>query len=279
MNEKLKQKSSNSNNINNKMKNKSPLRYPGGKTRACKVLETTIKEKFNLDDFDNLISPFFGGGSFEFHMQNNYNLNLIVNDKFKPLYNFWKICKTKNKDLCKKLYDNRQNITKEDFLSFRQTIMDEENNLNQAYMYFIINRCSFSGATLSGGFSEEALNKRFTKSSIDRVKVLKLSKLSLNNLDFEDFINENIGERNLIFLDPPYYLEKKSNLYGNNGDMHEHFDHKKLYECISVRNNWIMTYNNCEYIKDLYKDFEIIETSWSYGMNKSKESSEIIIIG
>ena len=45
------------------------------------------------------------------------------------------------------------------------------------------------------------------------------------------------------------------------------------------KKNWFMTYNNCEYIKDLYKDFKIIETSWSYGMNKSKKSSEIVIIG
>lgn len=40
-----------------------------------------------------------------------------------------------------------------------------------------------------------------------------------------------------------------------------------------------MTYNNNDYIKDLYKDFKIIETSWCYSMNKSKMSSEIVIIG
>jgi hypothetical protein len=40
-----------------------------------------------------------------------------------------------------------------------------------------------------------------------------------------------------------------------------------------------MTYNNCDYIKKLYKNFKIIETAWSYGMNKSKKSSEIVIIG
>ena len=40
-----------------------------------------------------------------------------------------------------------------------------------------------------------------------------------------------------------------------------------------------MTYNNCDYIRKLYKGYKIIETSWSYGMNKTKESSEIVIIG
>ena len=61
--------------------------------------------------------------------------------------------------------------------------------------------------------------------------------------------------------------------------MHNTFDHDKLFRCISKKRNWIMTYNNCDYIKELYKDFQLIETSWSYGMNKCKKSSELVIIG
>lgn len=259
--------------------NSSPLRYPGGKTRACKKLETIMKEHFNISDFDNLISPFFGGGSFEFHIQNNYQLNIIANDKFTPLYNFWYISKNNKEKLCDELTKNIDMIDKDDFTSLREQIMEEKNILNQSVMYFIINRCSFSGATLSGGFSLEASKKRFTKSSIERIKKLNLRRFNIYNLDYEDFINTNQDTKNLIFLDPPYYLEKASTLYGNNGDMHDTFDHNKLYKCLSTKQNWFMTYNNCEYIKNLYKDFKIIETSWSYGMNKSKKSSEIVIIG
>ena len=90
--------------------------------------------------------------------------------------------------------------------------MNEENNLIQAVLYFIINRCSFSGSTLSGGFSLEASKKRFTKSSVDRIKKLDLSNFTINNLDFEIFINKNDKSSHLIFLDPPYYLGKKSTL-------------------------------------------------------------------
>ena len=39
-----------------------------------------------------------------------------------------------------------------------------------------------------------------------------------------------------------------------------------------------LTYNDDEYIRGLYKDFIIIDASWAYGMNKSKKSSEIIIV-
>jgi len=261
------------------LKNKSPLRYPGGKTRACKPLDIILKEHFNTNSFQNIVSPFFGGGSFEFYIQNNYHLQIIANDKFQPLYNFWNICKSNKKDLCDELYKKIGNVDKEIFTEHRKKIMNENDKLLQAIMYFIINRCSFSGATLSGGFSLEASTKRFTTSSIDRIKKLNLSHFEIYNLDFEEFIDKNNKTDNLLFLDPPYYLKKKSKLYGKNGDMHDNFDHDKLYKCLSTKQNWFMTYNNCDYIKKLYKDFKIIETSWSYGMNKSKKSSEIVIIG
>jgi len=262
-----------------KINNKSPLRYPGGKTRACKYLEPIITEHFDIQKFKNIVSPFFGGGSFEFYMQNKYNLNIIANDKFEPLYNFWNICRINKEVLCDRLYESIDNITKQTFLDFREQIINETNKVTKAFMYFVINRCSFSGATLSGGFSLEASKKRFTKSSVDRVKALNLSNFIISNYDFEEFIRQNDNKNSLIFLDPPYYLEKKSTLYGKNGDMHEKFDHDRLFKCISTKKNWIMTYNNCEYIKDLYCNFKILETGWSYGMNKSKKSSEIVIIG
>lgn len=261
------------------MNNKSPLRYPGGKTRACKTLDTILKEHFDLSLFNTIVSPFFGGGSFEFYIQNTYHLNIIANDKFIPLYHFWISCKFNNALLCEALKEKINMIDKETFTNMRQTIMDEQNQFKQSILYFIINRCSFSGATLSGGFSLESSKKRFTMSSIERIENLDLSRFNIYNLDFEDFIQHNQDEKNILFLDPPYYLEKGSKLYGNNGDMHIHFNHDKLYKCLSTKKNWIMTYNNCDYIKNLYKDYKMIETNWTYGMNKSKISSEIVILG
>ena len=260
------------------MENKSPLRYPGGKTRACKILDNILKDNFDINNIEYIISPFFGGGSFEFYVQNNYGLNIIANDKFIPLYNFWITCKNNKENLCTELNKHINLITKEKFLQLRKDILAENNIFKQSIMYFIINRCSFSGATLSGGFSLESSKKRFTTSSIEKIKKLNLSKFDIFNLDFQDFINNNKIENKILFVDPPYYLEKRSKLYGNNGDMHENFDHIKLYNCLLNNKNWIMTYNNCEFIKNLYKDFKIIETNWTYGMNKSKESSEIVII-
>ncbi len=295
------------------MKNKSPLRYPGGKTRACKNLDAILTKHFDVKTFTSVVSPFFGGGSFEFYLQTKYHLTIVANDKFTPLCSFWDRCKYEKKELCDKLYAHLRSGTtsKTTFAELKKNIMGEQDALTQAFYYFIINRCSFSGATLSGGFSPAAAEKRFTKSSVDRIHKLDLTRFTISNEDFEEFINRERGGGSLLFLDPPYYLGNKSTLYGHKGDMHESFDHVKLFKCLSALGGgtppppqchgssisrvatdesesprspetisaaWFMTYNNCDYIKNLYKNYTIIETGWSYGMNATKESSEIVII-
>ena len=81
-----------------------------------------------------------------------------------------------------------------------------------------------------------------------------------------------------LYLDPPYFLEgARSKLYGDEGDMHEFFPHLALFSALRQRENWVLSYNNCEEIRHLYKDYQIHEVAWTYGMNKSKESSEIVI--
>jgi DNA adenine methylase len=180
---------SSSSNNNSSSNNISPLRYPGGKTRACKIIDNIITEHFDISQFDTLCSPFFGGGSFEFYFQNKYNHKLIVNDKFTPLYNFWQQIKTNKHILCDEL-TKITSVSKAQFINYRDTIMElNDDMLQQSIQYFIINRCSFSGATLSGGFSAEASLKRYTPSSINKIKLLDFTNIAVYNFDFEYFIN------------------------------------------------------------------------------------------
>ena len=106
-------------------KNVSPLRYPGGKTRACKILEEILNKKFELKNFDTILSPFFGGGSFEFYIQNKYNMHIVANDKFIPLYSFWNSVKTSQNKLCKELYEELDCVTKEQFTKYRKDVINE----------------------------------------------------------------------------------------------------------------------------------------------------------
>jgi DNA adenine methylase len=259
------------------LKNKSPLRYPGGKTRACKVIHKILSDHFALKTFKTIISPFFGGGSFEFFLANKYNYNIIANDIYYYLSNFWYICKTNQKELVE-LLSTAPKIDKEAFVDYKKKLKSTDNKILQAYYFFILNRCSFNGSIDSGGFSKLAAEGRFTKSSINLISSLNLSNFNISNCDFEPFLNTIKKENSLIFLDPPYFSNKVSKLYGDSGYLHTHFDHLRLFDIISSEHNWILTYDNSLFIKDLYKDFIQIEVSWSYGMTTTKKK-ELIIIG
>lgn len=266
--------------------NKSPLRYPGGKTRACKIIENTLCVcGLKLENYKTLVSPFFGGGSFEFYISNKHGLSIKANDKFRPLINFWQHAKSEKSELVAKLR-NLHPTTKEQFMKYRQGIIEsfEDNLLASAAHFFVINRCSFSGATFSGGFSQESSKKRFTKSSIDRVAALDLEMCEFDNKDFTDFIAgiktlpDYLDGNAIMFCDPPYFLEKGNKLYGKKGDLHENFNHVALASALKECNPWILCYNDCPKIRELYADFNIVELKWSYGMNKTKKSSEILIL-
>jgi DNA adenine methylase len=69
----------------------------------------------------------------------------------------------------------------------------------------------------------------------------------------------------------------RAKLYGVEGDMHSFFPHMALYSILRKRDKWILSYNDCEEVRELYRDYQIHDAEWTYGMNKSKKSSEIVI--
>ena len=152
------------------MKNSSVLRYAGGKTRACKILMEVIYKYFDLRKCKYLISPFFGGGSFEFHFQNmNPTIKIIANDKFTPLYNFWKEVKEDKNSLIEEL-KKIKNVKKEEFFNYRKEInYYNEDSKKQAIIYFIINRCSFSELLF-----QEDFQKKQAKRDLHQVQLKKL---------------------------------------------------------------------------------------------------------
>ncbi len=254
-------------------KNKSPLRYPGGKTRAINILEKYITEHYPKRSV--LLSPFFGGGSFELHMKSQ-GYKVYANDLFVPLYTFWHTLKDNHDELIAAIR-GLLGLTKEGFTDLRKRICNMNDPLEQAAAYFAINRSSFSGATLCGGFSKEAAEKRFTESSIVTAEKCDLADIEFTNMDCCEFLklHEETAET-VIYADPPYYIEKY--IYGKDGDMHSAFDHAGFAECIMKRRDWIVSYNDCPYIRELYKGCQFFTESWAYGMNTTKKSCELIIL-
>lgn len=255
------------------MNNKSPLRYPGGKTRAIKILDEYISKYY--PDRKLLLSPFFGGGSFELFLTTK-GYTVFANDLFTPLYTFWTTKQTNCSGLIEKIR-SAMPLSKEKFYELRNSIMGEEDGVNMAASYFLINRASFSGATLCGGYSEQAAKGRLTEASIKKLELCNVDQIVFSNLDCNAFLEKHPENSNtIVYADPPYYIDKY--IYGKDGDMHDKFDHMAFAKTIQKRKDWIISYNDCTYIRDLYKGCKIYKVNWSYGMNKSKSSCEILIL-
>ncbi len=77
-----------------------------------------------------------------------------------------------------------------------------------------------------------------------------------------------------IFLDPPYYSTTQSRLYGKKGCLHVGFDHKIFFENLKqCKHKWLITYDNNEYIRTLFRDFYQVEWELQYGMNNYKQQT------
>lgn len=137
----------------------------------------------------------------------------------------------------------------------------------------MLNRITFSGTVESGGFSEQAFQKRFTESSIKRLEQLEiiLKDVKMTNLDYREVLLEP-GENIFTFLDPPYLAATPSRLYGKDGNLHTSFDHKRFANTMKhCQHQWLITYDNSPEIKTDFADFNIIEWELQYGMNNYKQ--------
>lgn len=264
------------------MVQKSPFRYPGGKSRAVKILEKYFT------DVDSFCSPFLGGGSFEIYMAEK-GKRVYGYDYFDLLVNCWNQL-LHNKDAfyneLLKYYNIFWNEThtheelRDLYYNIRdKAIYEETDDLKKAVMFLVINRCSFSGLGMLGGFIS-LWTVEFTKGIVERIKEFNVPNLSVEYMSFEDSIAKHPNER--LYLDPPYIVDAQ--LYGSkDNDLHMTFDHKKLADILHQRDNWVLSYNNCDEVRKLYDGYTILDPKWTYGLTKDRKmdntpSKEVLIL-
>ena len=247
------------------MRSLSPLRYPGGKSRAAEYLVTQIPSGVKV------ASPFFGGGSVELLLASN-GVDVRGYDVFNPLVEFWQCLSTDPERLANEAAAHLP-LSKVQFYALQQTQSTGNSKYTRAAKFFVLNRASFSGSTLSGGMSPK--HPRFNKSAIDRVRSFDVEGFSVSRKAFHLSIPENADR--FLYLDPPYII--KSMIYGVKGSTHRGFDHVLLSQLLHSRTDWLLSYNDCPEVRNLYKGYRIETPTWKYGMSKKKESSEVLIYG
>ena len=266
---------------------KTPLRYPGGKSRALSKLFQFIPD---LKDYTEFREPFLGGGSVAIEIGKRYpHIDIWVNDLYEPLYNFWKVLQSdgdKLKDILLQLKQRHSDpgSAKQLFLDAKDYLAKPVgNSIDRAVSFYVVNKCSFSGLTESSAFSKQASESNFSVNGIEKLPEysLMIKKWKITNLSYERMLSEEEGT--YIYLDPPY--EIKYNLYGRKGVMHKGFNHDEFATiCDKSTSPILISYNSSQLIRDRFDGWTAAEFAHTYTMrstgcyNKEQASRKELVL-
>ena len=296
---------------------KTPIRYAGGKSKAYKIITEYIPR---LPYPQKIISPFIGGGSLESKWSSEMNIPVYGFDIFDALINFWSVLLSRPNDLADRLrelkptkeeyekvkeillrWDYTQNMLKNWHTDYYKREPIELSELDAAAYYFFNHNLSY-GPMYLGWMSKIYQSQTKWDKMTHYIGSYRNPNLEVCKASFDEIIPNYPDD--LIYLDPPYYLKKDDDnkmlkgMYPNcNIDVHHTgFNHELLRDLLhNHKGTFILSYNNCETIREYYKDFTLVYPEWHYSYqagetrvgkykkergveHNKKESHEILII-
>lgn len=249
---------------------KSPIKWVGSKRQLAKYIVSMIPQHICY------VEPFVGGGSVLF--EKDRSKVEVINDLDSNLINFYKVMQNKKDELIDKI-DNSL-ISRELFLEYRSSNWNELEEVERAFRFYYITKCSFGGlfrfnqkgecnspfASSPSPKAKSSLHSANTEKSI-KEGFNRLKGVLIENLDYKEIVKKFDKEDTFFFFDPPYDTDYS---YGVK------FDYDELLNiCRNIKGKFILTLNGELY--DKFKEFNIIETEVNYsvtcksGDNKKKE--------
>ena len=252
---------------------KTPLRYPGGKSRAI----TKISQFFpDLTDFKEFREPFLGGGSVALWVTKQYpHLDIWVNDLYEPLANFWSMLRTNSDEMTVSLVNYKKthpdhDTARELFEGAKQTLADNsKDKLNKAVAFYIVNKCSFSGLSEASSFSKQASDSNFSMRGIEKLPEYAeiIRNWRITNVSYELLLG---GTGSFVYLDPPYDIG--SNLYGKKGGMQKYFHHTNFSKaCTEADHHLVVSYNSSNLNTRRFNGWKAVEYDHTYTMRSTAE--------
>lgn len=259
---------------------KTPLRYPGGKSRAMKYLFSD--ENMPKNEIKEYREGFIGGGSPAIAFTKaNPDVPVWINDKYFNLYKFWTVLRDRGDELADFLIrfkeDHGDDVEKhrESFLLHKEEITTCGTDFGIAWRFFFLNKSSFSGLGESSGFSKLACNANFNMSTIEALRYYSslIKNWKITNDDYSTLLDDNPNA--FVFLDPPYQDIGKGNadaLYGKGGSMHKSFNHYEFCQKASDCGNMVMiTYNSNPTLREWLGDWDQVEWDLTYTMRSNNQ--------
>lgn len=267
---------------------RSCFRYPGAKAKLLPqimpFIDTSLKSKTKFCD------AFVGGGSVLLAVALRYpNIELSCNDKDWLVYCFWKIMASGNKDEIDSL---KQKILVKPTIElfYKLRLEAPQNEVEAAYRSLFFNRTSFSGdmrhqkSSPIGGKNQSSVysidcryNAKKLVQQVDAIHKLLYGRVEVSNADINQYI-DTLATDTTIYLDPPYVKAGKM-LYH---EFMKEKEHKDLSDKLKVKSNWILSYDNCKEVLDLYNWASIHFIDAKYCIRGAKETwhktKEVLIV-
>lgn len=269
-------------NLAYKRYTKSPLRYGGGKSLAVGL----IIEHFP-NDVKRLISPFIGGGSVEIACACELEMEVLGFDIFDILVNFWQVLIKDSNGLYRALIELEP--TQENYIKIKNELKDIWNerhknpknkpkialdSLTLARDYYFNFNLSY-GPGFLGWMSKIYEDKSRYFKALEKIRDFKTKNLKVEKSSFESVFEKYPND--FFYCDPPYFLEGDSKMFRGIYPMrnfpihHNNFNHKLLSEYLkNHKGKFILSYNDCEFVREIYKDFKILKPSWQYTMGQGE---------
>ena len=250
---------------------KTPLRYPGGKSRATVKLAQFFPD---LSAYTEYREPFLGGGSVALYVTKMYpDLNIWVNDLFEPLSTFWKCLQDHGDEITQRLEFAKQRhpnpMSAKDLFDEAKEYLEldvkERESINTAVNFYIVNKCSFSGLSANSSFSKQASDSNFSMRGIRRLPEYSelIQNWKITNGSYQELLTDDTSV--FTYLDPPYDI--KDNLYGNKGNMHKGFNHDGFATvCDRFIGPQLISYNSSQLVKDRFHGWTLAEFAHTYTM-------------
>jgi len=128
------------------------------------------------------------------------------------------------------------------------------NDIRRAAAFFKVIRYSYGSGCTSYGCQPFDIRKTF---DLIWQGSRRLKDTVIENKDFEELIKQYDRENAFIYCDPPYYLTE-----GHYAVEFRREDHFRLRDTLKgCQGKFLVSYNDCEFIRELYQDFRIESVS------------------
>ncbi len=263
----------------------SPLRYPGGKTSMLGAVSRIIRS--NKLERGHYAEPYAGGCGLALALlYSGFVSDIHVNDFDKPIWSFWHSVLNNTEDFINKMDSTR--VTLKEWRKQRRIFRSADaDTMELGFATFFLNRTNRSGviktAGVIGGLSQDGdytIDCRFNKEELAR-RIRRIAKYRnrihlyrKDALKFIDHVEKKLPRQTFLCIDPPYF-QKGSRLYSS---YYKKADHEKVADRIlKIKQPWILTYDYCDEIHELYVERRQFQFSLNYSLHSKRLGTELLI--